>query len=227
MNKVVLATLCFGAGAALGFAVGYSIYGKKEDDEYVEPIPVEKKEAEPEKAQDDILAIKPAKLAKKDGTKGINYTKYVKDLQYKRDSEHPRDDDPDEETDYDEEELNMEDYEETYEERIERENEERNEQMEQYRNEHKGKIELMQSDEWNTDFPETDYEREDLYYFVQSDILTDEDGNQKPEAETIGVKVRQVGWMQSPDDVIYVRNHPQEKEYRIFKENCSVEDWFA
>ena len=84
----------------------------------------------------------------------------------------------------------------------------------------------MQSDEWDTDFPETDYEREDLYYFTGSDILTNEDGEKLDENETIGPKVRQVGWMQSPDDVIYVRNHPQEKEYRIFKERCTVEDWF-
>lgn len=120
----------------------------------------------------------------------------------------------------------MEDFEETYEERLEREAEEALEHSEKYKRDHKGKIELMTSDEWDTDYPESDYEREDLYYFTESDILTDEDGHQLPEAETIGTKVRQVGWMQSPDEVIYVRNHPQEKEYRIFKEHCTVEDWF-
>lgn len=226
MNKAVLAMLCFTAGAGFGFALGYYI-NKKEDNEYVEPIPVEKPEPEPEKTQSDILEIKPAKIARKPGDVGINYTKYVKDLKYKQETEHPRDDDPEEEDNYEgEEEPDMSEYEETYEERIAREQEESLAHAEEYRRQHKGKIELMQSDEWDTDFPETDYEREDLYYFTESDILTNEDGEKLDENETIGPKVRQVGWMQSPDDVIYVRNHPQEKEYRIFKERCTVEDWF-
>lgn len=236
MNKAVLATLCFAAGAGLGFLVGYSINKKDEKDhEFVEPIKVEK--PEPEKSQGEIVAntvfdIKPARLAKRPGETGINYTEYVKDLKYKQESQSPSDDDPDDgESDISEDtpvedQLNMEDYEETYEERLEREAEEALEHSERYKREHKGKIELMTSDDWDTDFPETDYEREDLYYFTESDILTNEDGERLDEAETIGNKVRQVGWMQSPDENIYVRNHPLQKEYRIFKEHCSVEDWF-
>ena len=235
MNKAVLATLCFAAGAGFGFAVGYYMVTKKdsaEDKEFVEPIPVDKKsEPEPEvKTQFDIT---PARLAKAPGETGINYTEYVKDLKYKQETQSPPEDDPeDEDSDISEEDIpieeqmNMEDFEETYEERLEREAEEALEHSEKYKRDHKGKIELMTSDEWDTDYPESDYEREDLYYFTESDILTDEDGHQLPEAETIGTKVRQVGWMQSPDEVIYVRNHPQEKEYRIFKEHCTVEDWF-
>lgn len=235
MNKAVLATLCFASGAAFGFAVGYFMVNKKEkeeDKQYIQPIPVEKPEEKPEKTQTDIFDIKPARLAKKPGDVGINYTEYVKDLKYKQETQVPPDDDPDDEEDIlenevdPEEDMNMEDFEETYEERIERESEEALEHSEKYKREHKGKIELMTSDEWDTDYPENDYEREDLYYFTDSDILTDEDGHQLPEVETIGPKVRQVGWMQSSEENIYVRNHPQEKEYRIFKEHCTVEDWF-
>lgn len=229
MNKAVLATLCFAAGAGFGFAVGYYMVTKKdsaEDKEFVEPITVDKKsEPEPEvKTQFDIT---PARLAKRPGETGINYTEFVKDLQYKMETTGPSEEDSYEDGDSSiEEQMNMEDFEETYEERLEREAEEALEHSEKYKRDHKGKIELMTSDEWDTDYPESDYEREDLYYFTESDILTDEDGHQLPEAETIGTKVRQVGWMQSPDEVIYVRNHPQEKEYRIFKEHCTVEDWF-
>ena len=229
MNKAVLATLCFAAGAGFGFAVGYYMVTKKdsaEDKEFVEPITVDKKsEPEPEvKTQFDIT---PARLAKRPGETGINYTEFVKDLQYKMETTGPSEEDSYEDDDSSiEEQMNMEDFEETYEERLEREAEEALEHSEKYKRDHKGKIELMTSDEWDTDYPESDYEREDLYYFTESDILTDEDGHQLPEAETIGTKVRQVGWMQSPDEVIYVRNHPQEKEYRIFKEHCTVEDWF-
>lgn len=231
MNKAVLATLCFAAGAGFGFAVGYFMVTKKEtteDKEYVEPIHVDESEPEQEKTQRELLDIKPARLAKKPGDVGVNYTEYVKDLKYKQETQSPSEDDIYDTGEGEEEEdlLNMEDYTETYEERLEREAEEALEHSENYKREHKGKIELMTSDEWDTDYPETDYEREDLYYFTESDILTDEDGHQLPEAETIGTKVRQVGWMQSPDEVIYVRNHPQEKEYRIFKERCTVEDWF-
>ncbi len=230
MNKAVLATLCFAAGAGFGFVVGYYMVTKKdsaEDKEFVEPIPVDKKsEPEPENSQKDIYEIKPARLAKKPGEKGINYTEFVRDLQYKMETTSPSEDDDLEDEGTIEDQMNMEDFEETYEERLERESEEALEHSEKYKRDHKGKIELMTSDEWDTDYPESDYEREDLYYFTESDILTDEDGHQLPEAETIGTKVRQVGWMQSPDEVIYVRNHPQEKEYRIFKEHCTVEDWF-
>lgn len=243
MNKAVLATMSFALGAGFGFALGYYI-NKKDEAEFVEPIPVEKPEVKPEKTREEKMAeevnkhmglyneiFKPAKIAKPDEP-GINYTEYVKDLKYKQETQVPPDDDPDDEGDIledevdPEEDMNMEDFEETYEERLERENEEALEHSERYKRDHKGKIELMTSDEWDTDFPETDYEREDLYYFTESDVLTDEDGNHVDEIETIGPKPRQVGWMQSSDEVIYVRNHPKEKEYKIFKERCAVEDWF-
>lgn len=230
MNKTVLVALCFIAGTGLGFTVGYYLNRKEHEKnvKYVEPVVTEKpKKEEPEKSQEVVFDIKPARLAKKPGHVGINYTEYVKELKYKQETQSPPDDDPDDEdSDIPDDEIDMSEFEETYEERVEREAEEALEHSERYRREHKGKIELMQSDEWDTDFPETDYDREDLYYFTESDILTDEDGNRLNEMETIGPKVRQVGWMQSPDEFIYVRNHPKEKEYRIFKERCSIEDWF-
>ena len=238
MEKAVLATVCLAVGAGVGFAVGYSL-GKSHqtnDNEYVEPIHVEKNDiSEPEKTQGEVLAIKPAQLAKPE-VKGINYRQYVEKLKYKQETEHPTDDEPEteeteeeisEELTEEEDEKLREECEETYEERIEREAQEAAEAMDDYKKEHEGKIELMHEDEWDTDFPETDYVHEDLYYFTESDILTDEDGNKVDENEYIGPKVRQVGWMRSPDDVIYVRNHPKETEYRVFKQKCTIEDWFA
>lgn len=229
MNKYVLTTLTFAAAFGFGFAIGYlSTRKKDEDTQYVEPIPVEKPESkqEPENPQSDILEIKPARLAKAPGETGINYTEYVKELKYKQETQTPPEGDENDISEESDEEEDMSQYEETYEERLERENNEVIEHSERYRREHKGKIELMTSDEWDTDFPETDYDREDLYYFTESDILTDESGNRLDENEYIGPKVRQVGWMQSPDENIYVRNHPKEMEYRIFKERCTVEEWF-
>lgn len=236
-KMLVKAMLAFTAGTALGFAVGYFLNKKETEAREQEAIEAFKNYSqqseveEPENSQGtetekqfDFSEVKPAKFAKPDGTKGINYSKYNKDLQEKLDSESPSDDDPDD--GYEDEELDMEDYEETYEEMLERQSEEYIEHAEQYKREHKGKIELMQSDEWDTDFPETDYEHQDLYFFTEDDKLTDEDGNVLDEEEYIGPKVRQVGWMRSPDDVIYIRNHPKEKEYRVFKERCAITDWF-
>lgn len=230
---LVKAFMAFTAGTALGFAIGYFL-NKRESEaktqEAMEAFKLYSQKSEVinnDECEDDVKfeGVKPAKFAKPDGTKGINYSKYNKDLQEKIDSESPSDDDPDDEDELDDD-LNMEDYEETYEEMLERQSEEYMEHAEQYRREHKGKIELMQSDEWDTDFPETDYEHQDLYYFTEDDKLTDEDGNVLDEEEYIGPKVRQVGWMRSPDDVIYIRNHPKEKEYRVFKERCAIIDWF-
>ena len=227
MDKTIIAIVSFVAGAGVGIAVGYYISknGNSNLNEYVEPVYTDQpKKSEPEKSQEVKFEIKPARLAKKPGDVGINYNKLNKDLQYLQESESPQDDDPDDE--YDQEGLDMSDYEETYEERVEREREEVLEHAEAYKKENKGKIELMTQDDWDTDFPENDYEREDLYYFTESDILTDEDGNTLDEEEFIGAKPRQVGWMRSPEENIYVRNHRKEKEYRIFKERCTVEDWF-
>lgn len=231
---LVKAFMAFTAGTALGFAIGYFL-NKRESEaktqEAMEAFKLYSQKSEEtiknDEFEDDVKfeGVKPAKFAKPDGTKGINYSKYNKDLQEKIDSESPSDDDPDDEDEL-EDDLDMEDYEETYEEMLERQSEEYIEHAEQYRREHKGKIELMQSDEWDTDFPETDYEHQDLYYFTEDDKLTDEDGNVLDEEEYIGPKVRQVGWMRSPDDVIYIRNHPKEKEYRVFKERCAIIDWF-
>lgn len=231
---LVKAFMAFTAGTALGFAIGYFLNKRESESkaqEAMEAFKLYSQKSEEtiknDEFEDDVKfeGVKPAKFAKPDGTKGINYSKYNKDLQEKIDSESPSDDDPDDEDELDDD-LNMEDYEETYEEMLERQSEEYIEHAEQYRREHKGKIELMQSDEWDTDFPETDYEHQDLYYFTEDDKLTDEDGNVLDEEEYIGPKVRQVGWMRSPDDVIYIRNHPKEKEYRVFKERCAIIDWF-
>lgn len=236
MEKAVIATLCFTVGAGLGFTVGYYLAKSNQvetDTEFVEPIKVEKNDiSKPEKIQGEEIPVKAAKIAKPE-TPGVNYRKFVEKLVYKQETEHPTDEEEEKDiseglTEEEEEEL-KEECEETYEERIEREAQENAEAVEEYKKEHEGKIELMTEDDWNTDFPETDYDREDLYYFTDSDIVTDEDGHQVDELEYVGSKVRQVGWMSagSPDEVIYIRNHPKEKEFRLFKERCTVEDWFA
>ena len=234
MNKFVLAALSFTVGAAAGFAVGY--YISIEDDEETRvygtdipkpTTPVVKPEsidpAEAEFPQDDdpvdpskLISPGPAKLPTKDHP-GVNYSKVqkiVKENGYTTQEEiQAVIDDP----------VN----EETYEERLERQQIEREEAMSEYRKANKDKIVPISRDEWDTDFPEVDFEHKDLYYFTGDDVLTDEDGNHVSEAEYIGVKPRQFGWMSNDEDRIYIRNHPKETDFVVWKETCDSKDWWS
>lgn len=216
-NKIVVATLCFAAGAGLGFAVGYSMNRKESEAKEQEAIEAMRRYSETsseEEIEEDTVKTAPvfkenkssASLKKPEAsTENVDYSKMSSKVT--EETAHPSEDD-----DYfDEDEV---------------EEDEEGEYVEEPKQEKSGKIELMMSDEWDTDFPETDYEHADLYFFTEDETLTDEDGKVLPEEEYIGTKPRQVGWMRSPDDVIYVRNHAKEMEYRVFKEHCSVEDWF-
>lgn len=244
MNKFVLAALSFVAGAATGFAVGY--YISIEDVEetsrvYANDIPkpnniqnfpqvekpVEVQEtvdpAETERPQDDdpadpskIISYGPARIAQP-GVPGVNYSKVNKIIK---------------ENGYTTEEeiksvLEDPENEETYEERIEREELEMTQQMEEYRKKNEGKIYPITREDWESDFRETDFEQKDLYYFTTDEVLTDENGKILNEAEYIGVKPRQFGWMANDEDRIYIRNFPKETEYVVWKEQCSSIDWWS
>lgn len=241
MNKLVLATLCFAAGAGFGYAIGYYVNHKAEVEENktpVEPIHMTeepKKEEKPvvENPSGDIFKFKPAKIATPEQN-GINYRKYVQELGYKEATEHPSDEDElEDEVDTenglpeDEDEDLREECEETYEERLEREEDEREQAMEEYKRKNKGKIEPITQEEFTSDFRENDYDQQDLYYFTEDDVLCDEDGKQLDKEEHLGKKVGQIGWYRSPEDEIYICNHVLEKEYRVIKERCSVEDWWS
>ena len=234
MNKFVLAAISFAAGAAAGFAVGYYISFEEEEETRVYatelPKPTEKvvefpkvDPAETERPHDDdpvdpvqMVSAGPARIAQP-GQPGVNYAK-VQQIVQENGYTDPDDiqrvvDDPDNE--------------ETYEERIERQEIEREQAMAEYREKNKGKIVPIQREDFETDFPETDYDHKDLYYFTGDDILTDEDGNIVNEEEFIGNKPRQFGWMANDEDRIYIRNHPKETEYAVWKERCLSTDWWS
>ena len=101
------------------------------------------------------------------------------------------------------------------------------EAMSEYRKKNKDKIVPIQSDEWDTDFPEVDYEHKDLYYFVNDDVLTDDDGNPVDEEEYIGKRPRQFGWMSNDEEKIYVRNNPKETDFQVWKHKCSSEEFWS
>lgn len=234
MNKIVLATLSFAIGATAGFAVGYLITIEKDEEtrvwaddlrnenRYVK-LPGKDNQVDPaetESPKDDdpeqLLSKGPAHIAKP-GKPGVNYSKVrkiVKENGYT---------DPEDIQGV----VDAPENEETYEERLEREAIEESQAMSEYRKKNKGKIVPITSDEWNTDFPEVDYDHKDLYYFRTDDVLTDEDGNHVDEEEYIGVKPRQFGWMENSEEVIYIRNNPKETDFKVWKQQCASEDWWA
>lgn len=239
MNKFVIAALSFTAGAIAGFTISRIISRENEEPNRVSAEDIKKEmdeliasqkkpegdvpekvsdPAEEEFPQDDdptaFISRGPAHVAKP-GQKGINYAK-VNQVIVDNGYTDPADiesvlEDPDNE--------------ETYEEREEREALEETLAMAEYRSKNKGKIAPMTKEEWESDFQENLYDKQDLYYFVGDDVLTDEDGNHLDEEEYIGVKPRQFGWMANDEEKIYIRNHPKETDYQVWKEKCSSEDW--
>ena len=240
MNKFVIAALSFTAGAVAGFALSKVISIESEDKEFIsaeeikkereEKIVIQKKPegndsenssdpAEEEFPQDDdpddFISRGPAHIAMP-GKKGINYSKanqIIKENGYTDQADI-------------EKVLEDPDNEETYEEREKREALEASMAMAEYRSKNKGKIAPMTRDEWESDFQEVDYDKKELYYFVTDGVLTDYDGNHIDEEEYMGTKPRQFGWMSNGEDRIYIRNHPKETDFVIWKEQCASEDWW-
>lgn len=94
-----------------------------------------------------------------------------------------------------------------------------NEQIEAYRKEHEGQIEMMKEDDWDTDFPEEDYEHEELWFFPDEYVLTDEDGViLNPIESFVGTIFDKTRFPYNNWEVIYIRNHPMQKDYKIHKE---------
>lgn len=234
----MIAALGFSVGALAGFGIGYFLSFEKEEPERVYANDINKdtdkiiKDAEEsvkalDKSIDDLaesmkdddpnqlVSKGPAHIAMP-GQVGVDYSKVqkiVKENGYTSPEEIQEViDDPENE--------------ETYEEREEREALEASEAMSEYRKKNKGKIVPIQSDEWDTDFPTIDYEKKDLYYFTLDDVLTDEEGHILDEAEYIGVKPRQFGWMSNSEDKIYIRNNPKETDFQVWKEKCASTDFF-
>ena len=234
MNKFVVGSLSFAAGLTIGFVAGQLIAIEKEKEDtkvFAEDIKVEKKPevktvetkidpAEMESPRDDdpsqLVSAGPAKIAMPDHP-GVNYSK-VQQIVKENGYDDPEDiqaviDDPENQ--------------ETYEERVEREQEEMTEAMNEYRKKNKDKIVPIEKEQWDTDFPEVDYEKKDLYYFTMDNVLTDEEGNHLDINEYMGPKPGQFGWYSNDEERIYIRNNPKETDFQVWKEKCASEDWWA
>lgn len=236
MNKIAIATLSFTAGALVGFLVGHFVVIEKDEEvsrvygddiknsqkDLVTKVHEDLDSAEAESPKDDepepLVSPGPARLATPD-RKGVNYSRVQKIVKENGYTE-PEDieeiiDDPASE--------------ESYEERIVREEIEASQAMSEYRKKNKDKIVPIQSDEWDTDFPEVDYDKKDLHYFTEDGILCDDDGNKitDREYEFLGPKPRQFGWMENDEPVIYIRNNPMETDFQVWKHKETYEDWWG
>lgn len=105
-----------------------------------------------------------------------------------------------------------------------------------YRKKNKNKIIVLPENDieytWNReigndpDNPDVCYDEEELYYFVNDETLTDEDGNIIDEERYLGVKPRQFGWFENEKEDIYIRNNPLERDFRVNKVQASRDAYF-
>ena len=89
------------------------------------------------------------------------------------------------------------------------------------------KIDVLGNEAVDSEYPEVHYPGEELYYFTEDDIITDEDGNEIDEKSLIGDKLRRFGWMQNEQEAVWVRNNPRETDYHVNKVKDSRDSWFG
>ena len=230
-KTIIFSGLSLLTGAVVGFVVGYSISKKNSEDKLQEQEEAFKAMQEYQKESELPVENKPvvktvvkaAKLATPEAP-GINYTLYSKmkaEETKKAESESPSEED----TEEDEEE--MEAPMETYEERLEREAEEENAEYQLYQKKKGDKIDVLGNEAVDSEYPEVHYPGEELYYFTEDDIITDEDGNEVDEKSLIGDKLRRFGWMQNEQEAVWVRNNPRETDYHVNKVKDSRDSWFG
>lgn len=89
-------------------------------------------------------------------------------------------------------------------------------------------IEMMRKEQWDTDFPEDDYDRQELWFFPEDDcVLTDEDGNiLEPKEKYIGNIFDKIGFTTNTDPEIYICNHQMSTHYLVHKEKDISRDSF-
>lgn len=227
-------------GAVVGIVVGKTISDKNHEkevelineahkrlttaDQFDPEEIIERRQEEERKVRNGLSDfVNPAKIAT-EGQPGIDYTKYVKmvkDTRYASEAEHPTDSDEDPEEEDD-------NYMETYDDRVARESREAMEKIMEYKNKHKGRIDMITREEYDTDFPEVDYDHEELWYFKEEDILANEDGDiLRFDHEFVGNIFDKIGFRTNDDKEIYIRNNPMEKDFWIHKEWDSYEDYYG
>lgn len=191
-KEYVYISLAAAIGVAIGFAGGI-LLSKKKANVVKEESTTESKEEIPEEVEPEDNSV-PVNYQKR-----IDYSDRIRDLEYKS-----------EENDISDEEMG------------ELENYHDNAAAEEYRKENFGKIEVITRKEWEKhlyqEFSDVEYDPADLYYFPDTDWLTDEFGGiLEPTEKYIGNAFDKYNFRTNTDEEIYVRNHPMETDFAIHK----------
>lgn len=85
---------------------------------------------------------------------------------------------------------------------------------------------VLGEDPYDPEDPDTSYDQQEVYYFMQSNTLVDDDDHIRDEVETIGRKPRQFGFLQGNGkaDDMWIRNYAQEMDYHLIRKNAAVSD---
>ena len=247
------AGLIFGTG--IGFFVGYYIMGKETakmyDDEIaqmdqkikaLQDMMPEKNFAESNKKADEkAKLLKPKEPSAPKREKITDYTTYSKKISevnaeyeqnciVEKEAEIPTEPDPADSippTDEDEDD----EFDDNYDEEVALNNnavqeEMYYEQVREYRNIHGDDILVLEDGDRDPDFPDLQYDHEDLYWFTRDDTITDADGNLIDEEECIGTVLRDQHWLSKNIDSVWVRNNRLEKDYCVYRYTGTAEDFW-
>ena len=187
-KEIIFAAAALAVGIAGGFFLGITYSKKKTVSETVE----EPKEENTENVEEDLSDPLAEKVA---------YSDAIRDLEYRSSS--------DEEEISDEEVGELENYHD-------------NQAADEYRKENLGKIEIISRKEWEKhlyqEFSDIDYSADDLYYFPDTDWLTDEFGGVlEPQEKYAGNCLIKFDFKGNDEEELYVRNHPMETDFSIHK----------
>lgn len=210
-EKIIFGGIGFAAGTLVGFLVGYKLLDKKLRKEYCEKldrVTTELNAKETDSSDyDDYNDSKKAEDSKE-------YDKIISNLRYKVDEDTI--DEENNEADTNTTENNPEDV-------SDGDISVEKEPPKKYRS-----PKPLGENEFDENEPDLVYPVKDIYYFMQSELLTDENGQLLNETDTIGNKLRGWGYMsgQGKDD-IWVRNYELETDYHVHRKLCAIEDEFG
>ena len=79
------------------------------------------------------------------------------------------------------------------------------------------------------DDPDLKYDSEELFYFMEDNVLTDADGKHVDEFNTIGNNLRRYGFFQGEGDfdTVWVRNYDYEIDYEVHRDVGSSSGMFG
>jgi len=227
MTKSIIfyASVSFIGGLLIGYYLGRKKRTRTEEYEEAreekEETPEEVSEESEEENKDSKVISNTAKIATPENP-GVDYTAYVKKVEEVKYA-HPTDGDDTELEDEEDIDPPME----TYEERIDRENREINEEMIAYKKRKGHQIDILGKEPVDDKYPNITYRQEYLLYFMQDDILSDQEGHIVDERELLGDKLRRFGWFQNKEEQVWVRNNIEEIDYNVEKYNTTYEDYFG